>query len=225
MNPPGRDELDARLDALATRIDDALSRAQPRVVARATGRDGVVEQLHAQLDRAPADVNLQALRCQALEDHIVELEAALVGARDHRARAEALAESARREADAALDELERLRSNSARASEASDLNVELSLGEALQTKLLEIERLTRERDALRTTCDELRGRNRELRRERDESTLALERLHSQVEELRVRDGASRSKLAELERVVDEQRRELELAERRAKHMRAHMGAR
>ena len=195
------------------------------MAARAPGRDGDGEQLQALLDRAQANVNLQALRCQALEDRIVELEAALVGARDHRARAEALAESARREADATLDELERLRSSNTRASEANNLNVEPSLGEALQTKLLDIERLTRERDGLRTTCDELRGRNRELRRERDESTLALERIHSQVEELRVRDTASRSKLADLERVVDEQRRELELAERRAKHMRAHMGVR
>ena len=123
-----------------------------------------------------------------------------------------MAESAPREADAPLDELERLRSSNARPRHR-------------RPSCSRSKRLTRERDGLRTTCDELRGRNRELRRERDESTLALERIHSQVEELRVRDAASRSKLADLERVVDEQRRELELAERRAKHMRAHMGAR
>ena len=58
----------------------------------------------------------------------------------------------------------------------------------------------------------------------DESTLVLARTASQLEELRERDVASRSKLAELERIVSEQRRELEIATRRAKHMREHIGS-
>jgi chromosome segregation ATPase len=220
------DDLDARLEALSARIDDTIDRTRTwieplvRLGEMSSGVPGEqLGQLSASLRAAEANTNLQALRCAALEDRIVELEAALVGARDHRARAEAMAEAARSEADRALDQLELARSESSERSRPFDMNV----GEALQAKLLEIERLTRERDHLRRSCDELRTQSRELRRERDESTLGLERTISQLEELRERDTASRSKLAELERVVAEQRRELEVAARRAKHMREHLG--
>jgi chromosome segregation ATPase len=206
VSRPARDELDVRLEALSARIADTLDRTLAWVEP---------------LTRAPeSGANLQAQRCAALEDRIVELEAALVGARDQRARAEALAEAARSEADRALDQLEQARAQSDERSRPFDMNV----GEALQAKLLEIERLTRERDQLRRTCDELRTQARELRRERDESTLALARTSSQLEELRERDIASRSKLAELERIIGEQRRELEIATRRAKHLREHLGS-
>jgi chromosome segregation ATPase len=220
-----RDDLDARLEALSARIADTLDRTRAWVeplVPRSSSTHAPTEQLEqlaASLHTAESSANLQALRCAALEDRIVELEAALVGARDHRARAEALAEAARSEADRALDQIERARAEFNDRSRPFDMNV----GEALQAKLLEIERLSRERDHLRRTCDELRTQSRELRRERDESTLALERTTSQIEELRERDAASRSKLAELERLLAEQRRELEIAARRAKHMREHLG--
>lgn len=231
MSRQARDDLDARLEALSARIADTLDRTRTwieplvRIGELPSGSHSAdvpseqLEQLSASLRAAESSANLQAMRCAALEDRIVELEAALVGARDQRARAEALAEAARSEADRALDQVERTRAESSERSRPFDMNV----GEALQAKLLEIERLTRERDHLRRTCDELRTQSRELRRERDESTLGLERTTSQLEELRERDTASRSKLAELERIVAEQRRELELAARRAKHMREHLG--
>jgi chromosome segregation ATPase len=187
--------------------------------SRSTNEAAKLEQLTASLRAAESSANLQALRSASLEDRIVELEAALIGARDQRARAEALAEAARSEADRALDQLEQARVES-REPRPFDMNV----GEALQAKLLDIERLTRERDHLRRNCDELRTQSRELRRERDESTLALARTASQLEELRERDISSRSKLSELERIVAEQRRELEIATRRAKHMREHIGS-
>jgi chromosome segregation ATPase len=229
------DDLDARFEALSARITETLDRAREwieplvRIADRsrsqafdesaATNEDAKIEQLTALLRTAESSANLQALRSASLEDRIVELEAALIGARDQRARAEALAEAARSEADRALDELEQARVESS-GSRPFDMNV----GEALQAKLLDIERLTRERDHLRRNCDELRTQARELRRERDESTLALARTASQLEELRERDITARSKLGELERIVAEQRRELEIATRRAKHMREHLGS-
>lgn len=201
------------------RIADTLDRTRTWIEPLVRVDEGPPEQLAAALRAAESSANLQALRCAALEDRIVELEAALVGARDERARAEASAEESRNEANRALDELEQARREYGERSRPLDM----SLGEALQTKLLEIERLTRERDHLRRTCDELRAQARELRRERDESTLGLERTASQLAELRERDIASRVKLGELERTVAEQRRELEIAARRAKHMREHLG--
>lgn len=224
MSPPG-DDLDARLSALSVRIADTLARKpEPSEVRALASSDpstsDAIDGLTASLRAAEASANLQAMRCAALEDRIVELEAALVGARDQRSRAEALAEAARTEADRALDEVEQIRRETSERSKPLDTNV----GEALQTKLLEIERLTRERDHLRRTCDELRTQTRELRRERDESTLTLERNASQIAELRERDITNRVKLAELERTVSELRRELEIAVRRAKHMREHLGS-
>jgi uncharacterized coiled-coil DUF342 family protein len=223
VSRPARDDLDARLQALSARIAETLDRSRAWVepLARRADSSGPdldeIERLTASLHAAESNTNLQAQRCAALEDRIVELEAALVGARDQRARAEALAEAARTEADRALDQLEQARAQSSERSRPFDM------GEALQAKLLEIERLSRERDHLRKSCDELRSQARELRRERDDSTLALARTTSQLEELREREIASRTKLAELERTVGEQRRELEIATRRAKHMREHLG--
>lgn len=234
MSRQARDDLDARLEALSARIAATLDRTHTWIeplVRIGEASSGVatsnssgspsepLEQLSASLLAAESSAKLQALRCAALEDRIVELEAALIGARDQRARAEALAEAARSEADRALDQIERARADSSQRARPFDMNV----GEALQAKLLEIERLTRERDHLRRNYDELRTQSRQLRRERDESTLGLERMTSQLEELRERDVATRSKLAELERIVAEQRRELEIAARRAKHMREHLG--
>jgi chromosome segregation ATPase len=227
VSPPAGDDFDARLDArlgeLSERIADTLARTrtwiEPLVRIEDGSRTAPSGDEIAALRAAEASANLQAMRCAALEDRIVELEAALVGARDQRARAEALAEAARTEADRAIDELEQIRRESSEQSRPFDM----SAGEALQTKLLEIERLTRERDHLRRNCDELRTQARELRRERDESTLGLERTASQLAELRERDITNRAKLGELERQMSELRRELEIAIRRAKHMREHMG--
>jgi chromosome segregation ATPase len=229
------DDLDARVEALSARIAGTLDRARAWIEplvriadrsmspdldeSRSTDEAAKLEQLTASLHAAESSANLQALRSASLEDRIVELEAALIGARDQRARAEALAEAARSEADRALDQLEQ-----ARVESSERRPFDMNVGEALQAKLLDIERLTRERDHLRRNCDELRTQSRELRRERDESTLALARTASQLEELREREISSRSKLAELERIVAEQRRELEIATRRAKHMREHIGS-
>jgi hypothetical protein len=229
------DDLDARFEALSARIAETLDRAREWIEplvriadrsmsetldeTRSTNEVAKIEQLTASLHAAESSANLQALRSASLEDRIVELEAALIGARDQRARAEALAEAARSEADRAFDQLER-----ARVDSSEPRPFDMNVGEALQSKLLEIERVTRERDHLRRNCDELRTQSRELRRERDESTLALARTTSQLEELRDREAAGRNKLSELERIVAEQRRELEISTRRAKHLREHLGS-
>ncbi|WP_146156220.1 hypothetical protein [Enhygromyxa salina] len=232
------DDFEARLDALVVRIDDSLARTQrwidpivrvvtddvdgelPRPVEREARGSAEVEELRAKLRAAESSAALQAQRCAALEDKAVELEAALVGARDQRAHAEATAEAARREANQALDQLEAARSSNSETAGGLDP----SFGEAFQEKLLEIERLTRERDSLRRSSDEWRGRARTFRRERDEATLAHERAESQLEELRGRDAALRRKLGDAQKTMSEQQRELELAERRAKHLREHFKA-
>ena len=218
VDPEAGDELTARLEALATRIETTHKRVNTWVEPAAS-TDGAVNDLHRKLQAANSSANLQAQRCSSLEDRVAELEAALVGARDQRARAEAQAETARHEADLALDELETHR------AERSGTNPMLdpTFSEAFQGKLLEIDRLTSERDSLRRSSDEWRNKARTLRRERDDSTLALARTESQLKELRERDESSRRKLGELEKLVNEQRKQLEVAERRAKHLREHIG--
>lgn len=194
-------ELQARLDALATRLETSLARARERPERPTTVGDH--HALAAKLDDAEARAHLQAQRCQALEDRLVELEAALDGARAARAQAEALAESARQ-------------------PEHRNGSLDAKLAEALQTKLLEVERLTSELVELRRSNEEWRGRARSHRRELDGVTSKLERATAALDELRSRDEANSKRLAELERLVAEQRRELEVAERRAKHLREHM---
>ena len=215
--------LEPRLEALDARIDDALTRVRawiPRPRAEDTSEGGAsraeLERLRSQLATSGANVELQAQRCAALEDRIAELEAALVGEREARARAEAVAEDAQREASLALDQLELARSESSGP-------IDPTLGTALQEKLLEVERLTRERDALRAASSEWRSKAQAYRRERDEATLAQSRASSELEDLRERDVTSRRKLAELERSVAEKERALEIATRRAEHLRQHLG--
>jgi chromosome segregation ATPase len=207
---------------LAARIDDALIRVHiPHARPGTGGADGIdgaeIDRLRSQLDAAGANIGLQAQRCGALEDRIAELEAALVGERDARARAEAVAEDAQSEASVALDQLEIARSE-------RSAPIDRNLGAALQEKLLEVERLTRERDSLRAASSDWRSKAQAYRRERDEATLALSRTSSELEELRERDAASRRKLGELERLLAERERALEIATRRAEHLRQHLGS-
>ena len=211
-------DLDARLDALALRVEASLARARTRVEQATPSFDHAEQAARdARLEAAEASALLQAQRCRALEDRIAELEAALVGAREQRAQAVAAAESAREQADRALDQLEAAPSNSN--------GMEAKLNEALQAKLLELEGMSSELVGLRRANEDWRGRVRTLRRDRDRATAEVERMAPQLSELSERDEASRKRLAELERLVVDQRRELELAERRAKHLREHMGAR
>src|SRR5690606_4985620 len=72
------DDLQARLEALAARIEAAMVRVAERSTPPSLGDS---DALIAELRDAEARAQLQAQRCQALEDRIVELEAALVGAR------------------------------------------------------------------------------------------------------------------------------------------------
>jgi chromosome segregation ATPase len=226
VDPEGGDELEARLEALANRIDLSQARVntwvEPAMPSAGSVRpaNAALDELRGELRAAESSASLQAQRCSVLEDRVAELEAALVGARDQRARAEAQAETARAEADQALDQLEtHLRERSA-PTPAQDP----TFSEAFQAKLLEIDRLTNERDALRRSSDEWRTTARTLRRERDESTLALARTESQLQELRERDATTRRKLEELEKQVGDQKKQLEVAERRTKHLREHIGA-
>jgi chromosome segregation ATPase len=226
VDPEVGDELDARLEALANRIDVSQGRVSAwvepatRLAASAPPPSGEVDELRGKLRAAESSGSLQAQRCSVLEDRVAELEAALVGARDQRARAEARAETARAEADRALDQLETHLSERSGPSPAQDPN----FNEAIQARLLEIDRLTNERDALRRSSDEWRSKARTLRRERDDSTLALARTESQLQELRERDTTTRRRLEELEKQVGDQKKQLEVAERRTKHLREHIGA-
>jgi chromosome segregation ATPase len=214
-------ELDARIDALAGRIDASLVRARKWIERPKPMLDGAVDAARdARIEAAEARARLQAQRCQALEDHVTELEAALVGAGEERARAVADAESARQQADRALDQLEA----NAHGDHDSDA-LDAKLNQALQAKLLEVERMSSELVSLRRSNEEWRDRARTTRRELDRATAELERTSPQLSELRERDEASRKRLAELERTVSEQRRELEIAERRAQHLREHMAVR
>ena len=222
VGQPDDARLEARLGALAARIDAALALASARIAIPETGvqegaRRAELDALRGKLGAAEANVSLQAQRCAALEDRIAELEAALVGAREERARAEAMAEHAQREAELALDQLDNARSE-------RSTPIDSSLGATLQEKLLEIERLTRERDALRESSSDWRSRAQAYRRERDEATLTLSRTTSELEDLRERDVAARRKLGELERRLSEKERALEVATRRAEHLRQHLGS-
>ncbi|KIG16613.1 hypothetical protein DB30_04232 [Enhygromyxa salina] len=228
MAPQVGDELHARIEVLANRIATSHARLDTtRVESSAAGvrvepaprPTAELEALQAKLRAAESSASLQAARSSALEDRVAELEAALVGARDQRARAEAQAESARAEADRALDQLERQKSERS----GSSAPIDPTFTEAFQAKLLEIDRLVSERNALRRSSDEWRTKARTLTRERDDSTLALARTESQLQDLREREAAAKRKLAELEKLVGEQQKELEMAERRAKHLRQHIG--
>lgn len=154
--------------------------------------------LTAELREAEARAQLQAQRCVALEDQLAALEAAL-----------AEAQSARREA------LELDNSNS----------LDSQLTATLQAKLLEVERLSSELTELRRSNEDWRTRARNYRRELDGLAPKLEQANAQLSELRVRDESLGKRVGELERIIAEQRRELDIAERRAKHMREHMGPR
>lgn len=223
MDPKVGGELEARLEALASRIAATHQRVSAWVTSSsappAQAPSPQLDELTGKLAAAQSSAKLQAQRCSSLEDRVAELEAALVGARDQRARAEAKAETAKHEADHALDQLER--QNSEQSGPTPGLDPAFS--EALQAKLLEIDRLVSERDALRRSSDDWRTKARTLKHERDESTLALERTESQLQELRDRDTATRRKFTDLEKIVNDQQKELEVAERRAKHLREHIG--
>jgi chromosome segregation ATPase len=106
-----------------------------------------------------------------------------------------------------------------------EAGLDSKLGEMLQAKLLEVERLTSQLAELRKSNEEWRTQARNHRRELDVAVPKLEQATAQLSELRARDESNQKRIAELERTVTEQRRELELAERRAQHMRQHITAR
>lgn len=212
--------MQARLDALANRIEVALERVrqpfvQPSLAPAREQDDG----LTAALQEAEARALLQAQRCMALEDQVAALENAVTEARFAQAEAEARAEAARREAALAIEQLEA----SARESVANhDNSLDQQLAATLQAKLLEVERLSSELTELRRSNEDLRTRARSHRRELDSVTPKLEQANAQLDELKLRDDANSKRIGELERLIAEQRRELDIAERRAKHMREHM---
>ncbi|MFO7564517.1 MAG: hypothetical protein R6X02_17865 [Enhygromyxa sp.] len=206
-------ELETRLDALARRVETSLTNVREGRVSSPRLQSG---EHHAEaLRAAEAGAQLQAQRCRALEEQLATLESALADERAAREQAEANAESAREQ----LVQFE----DSGREPEGAALD--LKIAETLQAKLLEVERLTSELAELRRSNEEWRSRARSNRRELDSVAAKLERASTQCNELRAREEAASRRVAELERVVAEQRRELELAERRAKHLREHMSAR
>ncbi len=219
-------DLHARLDALAGRLDASLARVRGGWIEQSEANGDAREQaeLQAKLEAAEASARLQAMRCSALEDRVAELEAALVGAREQRASALAAAEQARANAERALDELERARAQAGSQGDDSQAgaSIDAKLNEALQAKLLEVERLASELASLRRSNEDWRGRARSSRRELDRVGAELERANKQLTELRERDESARKRLAELDKTVAEQRRELELAQRRAEHLRARL---
>jgi chromosome segregation ATPase len=212
-------DVQARLDALANRLETSLLRARAPVARATVEHIGDDDALAIALRDAEARTQLQVQRCQALEQQRAELEAELVEAHAARAQAEALADAARREADLALQRLDAARREQAGSS------LDNTLSATLQGKLLEVERLTSELAELRRSNEDWRSRARNHRRELDSLTPKLELATAQLGELRNRDEALSKRVAELERTVAEQRRELEIAERRAKHLRQHMGTR
>ena len=229
MSDRAGDDIRGRLLALSARLDHSLEGARtwvepaspPRISARGAQTASPHEapaQLHAELEQARATAELQVQRCAALEDRVAELGAALVGAQKLRTQAIAEAETAAAETSRVLDELESERS----AGSERSAPVDPGFGEAFQAKLLENDRLRNERDNLRRSLDEWRKQAREFRRQRDDATLANERLESKCEELRVRGQTSQERLAELQRTVSTQARDLEVAERRTRHLREHI---
>ncbi len=90
-----------------------------------------------------------------------------------------------------------------------------------QSTLLDIDRLTGERDALRRSANEWRDKARERGREAEEFEQRLSRAETELDRLRGHDVERQRRLEELERISAEQRRELDLAERRNTHLRQH----
>lgn len=210
-------DVQTRLDALAKRIESSLSRAGAWIDRPSSAPDGEhAAVLAAAVRDAEARAQLQAQRCSALEDQVAALGLAIAEARTARAQAEALAEAARREASLALEHLDVDR------REQVGNNLDSKLAEALQTKLLEVERLSSELTELRRSNEDWRNQARNHRRELDSVTPKLEQANAQLRELRQRDESLSKRVGELERIITEQRRELETAERRAKHMRERM---
>jgi chromosome segregation ATPase len=187
--------VQARLEALAGRIDASLERMREWAVRPLAAPGPEIDALTAELRDAEARALLQAQRCQALEDQIAKLEAALVATR------------------------------AAQAPTPAESELDSKLGEMLQAKLLEVERLTSELADLRRNGEEWRTQARNHRRELDNVAPKLEQATAQLSELRARDESNQKRIAEFERTIVEQRRELEVAERRAKHMRERMAAR
>ena len=215
-------DVQARLDALANRIEAALERVRqpierPSFAPANHPADGLAAEL---LREAEARALLQAQRCMALEDQVAALEATVTEARFARAEAEARAEAARREAALALEQLEA--SHREPVGNRNDNSLDNQLAATLQAKLLEVERLSSELAELRRSNEDLRTRARNHRRELDSVTPKLEQANAQLSELKLRDESNSKRIGELERIIAEQRRELDIAERRAKHMREHM---
>lgn len=217
-------DLDARLDLLSGRVETALSSALARSPAapRASGThppaSGELEALTVELRAAESSARLQAQRSQSLEERVATLEAELDAARQRQREAEALADAAR--AQAAHTPPEPAQPSPSEPAQADRGGAELT--QALQAKLLEVERLTSELTALRRSNDEWRTRARGFRRELDAITGKHDKAAAALRELEQREAQASKRVAELERLVAEQTRELDTAERRAKHLREHM---
>jgi chromosome segregation ATPase len=215
-------DLDARLDLLGGRVDSALASAHTRSPAapHTTGTaTAELEALTVELRAAESSARLQAQRSQSLEDRVATLEAELRAARQRQHEAEALAEAARAEAVPASTPPEQPQGGPI-ATGPDRGGAELT--QTLQAKLLEVERLTSELTALRRSNDEWRTRARGFRRELDTITGKHDKAAASLRELEQREARASKRVAELERLVAEQARELETAERRAKHLREHM---
>jgi chromosome segregation ATPase len=209
--------LDARLELLADRLDAALDSAKTRPPAAGPGvglarTNAEFETLAAELRAAESSAQLQAQRCHSLEDRIATLTSELAAARARQREAETIAEAAL----ASPGSTPPANPPALRDHGATDLS------QTLQAKLLEVERLTSELTALRRSNDEWRTRARGFRRELDAITGKHERAAASLRELEQREAQASKRVTELERLVAEQTRELEFAERRAKHLRDHM---
>lgn len=221
MSVRAGDDIEARLAALRARIDDSLSRAhewnepcellaRAEPLAAAESIDPVaVFELRDQLQRAESTASLQAQRCTALEDRIVELEASLARAQQDRT----LAESA---AKLAHEQLESERSSPS-ASERSG-----PLDEKFQSLLLDNDRLRNERKELRRSQANWRNQAQELKRERDETQSRWTTAQRELDQLRLRYDSIKGRIGELERTIVDQNRELERAKARTEHMRDRM---
>ena len=214
-------DIEARLAALRARVDDSLTRAhewngpfellahaEPAAPAESIDPVAVFE-LRDQLQRAESTASLQAQRCTALEDRIIELEAALTRAKQERSQAESKARLAR-------EELESQRSG-ANASERSG-----PLDENFQSLLLDNDRLRNERKELRRSLARWREQAQELKRERDELSSKSASTGEELAQLRLRYDSVKGRIAELERTIVDQERELERAKARTEHMRDRM---
>lgn len=194
-----KDDLDARMQRLAHRISETARRAsEPLTRPRAT--PGPSEQ-------RPSDHELiDELRAKA---EAAESSAALQAQRC------AMLEDQIERFQATIAELRRTPSASPQVDDMSD---------RFQAALLDIDRLTSERDALRRSANEWRTKARERSRDNELLEQRLARAEAELTRMREAEAERTRRLEDLERRTVEQRRELDVAERRAAHLRRHINS-